>query len=273
MSLMPYKVADLAEWKQAARAGRAPQGVLLQKELETQVRAVDPERRQIRFRITTGAPDRMRDVIDPKGWDLRNYLKNPVVLFAHNYEGLPVARAVEVTADAGGLSALAEFATKEVYPFADHVYQLIKGGFLQAVSVGFKPIKHVYNEARGGVDFLQQELLEFSVVPIPANPAALVEAKRVGGDGRDIVILDDDEDTGLSVADVRAAIREVVPGLVHAAMARARDDHQRIDIDIVDDDFDPLRNPADARLLAEACKAAIPQLIRAEANRLRGRID
>lgn len=70
------------------------------------------------------------------------------------------------------MSSVAEFATKEQYAFADTVYQLIRGGFLNAARVGFLPQRHAYNEARGG-DSLEQELLEYSVVPIPANAEAL----------------------------------------------------------------------------------------------------
>jgi hypothetical protein len=65
------------------------------------------------------------------------------------------------------------------------VFKAIKGGFLSAVSVGFAPIKYAFSEEQGrsfGIDFLQQELLEFSVCPVPANPEALIEARSAGID-------------------------------------------------------------------------------------------
>jgi len=53
---------------------------------------------------------------------------------------------------------------------------------LNATSVGFKPKEWVFNEDRKGVDFKTQELLEFSVVPVPSNPEALIEARSAGID-------------------------------------------------------------------------------------------
>jgi hypothetical protein len=58
-------------------------------------------------------------------------------------------------------------------------------GFLSATSVGFMPTKYAFvddPERRWGIDFLEQELLEFSCVPVPANPEALIDAKAAGID-------------------------------------------------------------------------------------------
>ena len=66
---------------------------------------------------------------------------------------------------------------------AESIYRLAQGGFLAATSVGFRPLKWEYTSdlARGaddwfpGIDFEQQELVEFSIVTVPANPEALIE--------------------------------------------------------------------------------------------------
>jgi hypothetical protein len=70
-------------------------------------------------------------------------------------------------------------------PVAECTLQLLRGGFLSAVSVGFIPMKYAFSEEDGrtwGIDFLEQELLEFSVCPIPANPEALSEGRSAGID-------------------------------------------------------------------------------------------
>lgn len=162
---------------QALKAGHA-----LRKEYIAEVKALDDAARTVSFRITTGEVDRDHDIINPAGWDLKNYLRNPVVMFAHDYSNLPVAKALNITSDGQGLVALAEFAGPEVYPFADTVFKMVKGGFLNATSVGFRPEAWTYNETRSGIDFASQELLEFSIVPVPANPGALVEARSAGID-------------------------------------------------------------------------------------------
>lgn len=136
--------------------------------------------RQVRFVISTGAVDRDRDVISQSGWQLDNYRKNPVVLWAHASYEPPIAKAVELGILGDQLTAVAEFASADVYPFADTVYQLVSGGFLRATSVGFRPQEMSYDSDRGGYNFLRCELLEFSVCCVPANPACLLDAKAKG---------------------------------------------------------------------------------------------
>jgi len=135
-----------------------------------------PDSRTIKFLISTDAVDRDGDSIDPKGWDVASYKKNPIVLWSHDYSGLPVAKAISMEQTKNGLAATAEFPAKGIHPFADTVYELLKGGFLGATSVGFKPIKHEKaTDREKGMNYFAQELLEFSIVPIPANPEALVQ--------------------------------------------------------------------------------------------------
>jgi HK97 family phage prohead protease len=170
----PQDLVNLCDWKQTAETGEASSTVLLRKQFVTEVEAL--EDRSIKFIITTGSADRENDVIDPSGWDVSNYLKNPVVLFAHDYGSLPVARTTELVQHGDKLIAIAEFASAELNPMAEQVFNMLKQGFLKGASVGFRPTSFEYNDERGGVDFTGQELLEFSVVPVPANAQALMAA-------------------------------------------------------------------------------------------------
>lgn len=165
----------------AAAKGGDGSGLLVRKAV---IPEVEPgEGRVVRFVISTGDVDRDGDTIDPKGWDLRPYLKNPVVLWAHDYRSLPVGKAVSVAVSDGKLVSECEFADHE---FAETVYQMVRRGFLRATSVGFRPTKYVINEQRHGLDFAEQELMEYSIVPVPSNPEALVDdltaAKAAGLD-------------------------------------------------------------------------------------------
>jgi len=169
------ELVDTTAWRTTASAGDASSDVLLRKEFVSEVEAGEDDR-TIKFVISTGDPDREKDIISPDGWNTSNYLKNPVVLFAHDYGSLPVARATNVKLENGNLVAEAEFADAALNPMAEQVYQMLREGFLRGASVGFRPLDFTYNEQRGGVDFTQQELLEFSVVPVPANPGALMSA-------------------------------------------------------------------------------------------------
>jgi uncharacterized protein len=133
--------------------------------------------RRLKFVISDGGVDRDNDTIDAAGWDLASYRENPVMLWAHDHTALPIARAVSIGVEGSRLVAMAEFATHD---FAETVYQLYRGGFLRATSVGFRPLDYVRNAERGGIDFKRQELLEFSAVPVPANARALVQAAASG---------------------------------------------------------------------------------------------
>ena len=130
------------------------------------------------FVISTDDVDRHGDVIVSQGWRLESYRRKPVFLWAHDYARPVIGRAVDVRAEAHRLIAQVEFAPTD---FAQEVAKLYRSGFQRGVSVGFKPLR--YEERRHektgaflGIRFLEQELLETSAVPVPANRDALRRA-------------------------------------------------------------------------------------------------
>lgn len=184
----PGRVAtSLDDWRRKAAAGEASSGVLLRKAFPAQVKAVDPaeaegQERVVEIVMGTSAEDRSHDVIETAGYELGNYLKNPVVLWAHDYFMPPIGKALSVSIEAERLVARDLFAPADVHPFGDTVYRLLKGGFLNAASVGIDPIEWFFDEKNGGIRFKRQELLEHSIVPVPCNPEALQRAKTAGID-------------------------------------------------------------------------------------------
>jgi HK97 family phage prohead protease len=185
-----YPHMTLAAFHEVIRSGEQPGDVMLHKAgvIAPVERAPDGDdgSRVRRFAITSERVDRESDTIALDGWSLTEYQRNPVVLWAHDYRSLPVARsarlAVEARADARLMMSDDVFPAEGVYPFADTVLALIDGGFLNATSVGFRPLRWSFNEERFGVDFIEQEMLEHSIVPIPANPDALLQARSAGVD-------------------------------------------------------------------------------------------
>lgn len=141
-------------------------------------------KRQIRVTAASGKADRSGDIVSVKGIDLDNFRKNPIILWSHDHYGLPIAKAVEMSVESGKLVMLLEFATKEMYEFADTVYKLVKGGFLKGVSIGARVLEAewIVNEDEEiiGRKFNRLELLELSVVPIPADSKALITAVKSG---------------------------------------------------------------------------------------------
>lgn len=152
---------------------------------DTVVIKAEGDSRTITFTISTASVDRMGDTIRVDGWKLDAFRKNPVVLWAHDAGSLPVAKAPKVWVEDGKLKAEAEFTPAGMARFNDTVFEMYQQGFLSATSVGFNPLKYAFTDdpqRRYGIDFLEQELLEFSAVPVPANPEALIEGKAVGID-------------------------------------------------------------------------------------------
>ena len=113
---------------------------------------------------------------------LYNYNKNPVVLWAHQYDSPPIGKALSINLKGKKTIARVLFADAETYEFADTIYRLAKGGFLNTVSVGFIPME--WEDGDGEKvprrTYTKQELLEFSIVPVPSNPEALVSAREAG---------------------------------------------------------------------------------------------
>lgn len=172
---------ELDAWREDARQQKARADVALRKSFAGVFKAEgEGATAPIRIRITTTQRDRSRDTVNPSGWILDNYVKNPVVLWAHDYRAFPIAKDTGLTIDANGLIGTPQFATADENPWAPYCERLIRGGYLNAASVGFAPLKWMYNEEERGIDFEEQELLEYSIVPVPDNPGALVEAKRAG---------------------------------------------------------------------------------------------
>lgn len=120
--------------------------------------------------ISTADVDRAGEVIDQNGWDLDFYRKNPVVLWAHDYSSLPIGVTEEIEVKDGQLVARGRFAPEEANPLAQHVRRLYDLKIVRAASVGFIPREFDPNNAS---IITKAELLEFSLVPVPANPNAL----------------------------------------------------------------------------------------------------
>lgn len=165
------------------------------------------EDRRIRFTITTADPDRERDIVDASGVDMDAFMRNPVVLFAHDYKSLPVARAIQLERQADRIVATTEFATADLNPIAEQVYRMVKGGFLRGASIGFRPLEWNYDEERRGVNFHKVELLEFSIVPVPANAMALIAASAAG---IDVMVLKDWAERTLDAIE-RAPMPDTMP--------------------------------------------------------------
>lgn len=153
----------------------------------SELRAVEGEPEVYEFIASDETVDRYGDIVRVDGWDLKAYKANPIVLFGHQHSN-PVGIAVKTWIDKElkALMIRIKLADEGTSPFIDSLRKLVKQRIVRAVSVGFRTTK-APNEIKDpdtnrwtGYEFVGQELLENSLVTVPANPSALGTAKSLG---------------------------------------------------------------------------------------------
>jgi len=148
---------------------------LVFKEFETEVKTTE-EDRVLEFVASSPKVDRDNEVIESGAFDLKNFRKNPCVLWSHIYSQPPIARSKKTWTDEDGkLRFKPEFPEEGDYPFADTIYKLAKAGFIKMCSVGFIPISFRYGEGTNEPyrTYEKVELLEISLASVGTNPEAL----------------------------------------------------------------------------------------------------
>lgn len=130
---------------------------------------------EVEFVVSTNAWDAHGERINVDGIDIKDFKKNPVVLWGHDGFNLPIAKATKVWKEGGKLMAKAQFYMKD--EFAAKVYNYILDGYLNAVSIGGM----VQEWGSDGLTITKMMMKEFSVVSIPANQEALVASKSFDG--------------------------------------------------------------------------------------------
>jgi len=156
------------------------------------------------FVASTNHVDRAGDIVE-QNWDMKSFRKNPVFLYGHSYSDLPVGKIIKLWTEKVESKAAkspgsrrtmirVKFVPSEIHPFAETVRRLYDGGFLKAVSVGFRPLERgeVSAEERNalgmgqyGQRFTKSELLEVSAVTVPMNAEALSTGVKRGWYGDD----------------------------------------------------------------------------------------
>jgi len=139
-----------------------------------ETKAAEDGQRVYTFRATSEAVDRQGEVVSADGWEFGSFESNPVILDSHDYSGIDaiVGKALPPLRRMGD--------TWEVdvvfsgTPKGQLAQTLVDEGSLRAVSVGFRSLQRVGGSRDGApLTHTKQELLEISVVPIPANPEAV----------------------------------------------------------------------------------------------------
>lgn len=160
------------------------------------------EDRTATFIASDNSIDRYGDVVEAKGWDVTAFKKNPQFLFGHKSHALPIGKVLKTWVSGNQFKAKVSFLPKGLDDFADKCFELLVQNYLNAVSVGFLPIKRepIYDDDGRwkGTHFIEQELLELSLVPIPANSNAVQVARSLNLSSKDFDLLFDRDSAELS---------------------------------------------------------------------------
>lgn len=174
----------------------------------------------LRFVASSTGVNRYGFSLRNEGWQLDNFLTNPVFLWMHDPTMPPIGRA-PAKRENGELACYTDFDRDD--PFAASVESKYRRGFLSAVSVGWDfinadgtPIDDWWRLSNERVrNEVFYDLTEISAVPVPGDPRALQQQKRsLSLLGKHMVELLDEQEFGTATAgDIRDAVRAELAAL------------------------------------------------------------
>lgn len=248
------------------------------------IKAVDRTKREIEFVASRQEVDRDGEVMLARGIDTQAFMKNPVLLLDHDRFrrfGRVDSLRVSTVDGAEALIGRASIVPPGVSAEADQAYAELLHGALNGVSIGFRPLEidpTPILPGQRGQTFRRAELLEISLVTLPACPSCVVTAKRFGrataADDEIVLLLDEPDEIVVDREEVGRLVRSFVATEVPRQVRRHLDAalEQGEPVLMIEDDDGPTVafDPADLRsALAEVVGASVTRAIGA----LKGRVD
>jgi HK97 family phage major capsid protein/HK97 family phage prohead protease len=146
-----------------------------------EIKSIDEEKREIEGIATTPTPDRVGDIVEPKGAEF----KLPVPFLWQHRSSEPIGHVVSATVGKDGIRVRVKLAKTDVpgklKDRLDEAWQSIKLGLVRGLSIGFKGVETSFIEESRGIRFLKWVWLELSAVTIPANEEASITAIKSAG--------------------------------------------------------------------------------------------
>jgi HK97 family phage major capsid protein/HK97 family phage prohead protease len=234
----------------------------------------------LEFVLSDATVDSYGDIVDPNGWELSRFRKNPIALFGHS-SSHPIGTWADVRVEAGKLKGRLIFAKEGTSARIDELRRLVEQKILRAVSVGFRPIEAEPMDPQkpwGPQKYKRQELLETSLVSVPANPAALSLAKSLNissdtlqlafgeqaEDGPNVVRRGQNGKHAVKTLPLRTSKMKTLSQRIEDAQADLVRDKDALTAHVAEDDADPIvTEELSARI--EEREKALTALQRAEA--------
>lgn len=155
---------------------------LIKKQLLFSAKDIDEEQHIIRGVFSTAGEDRHGEIVDQNGWQLKEYMDNPVILFAHDHYTPAVGSAIELDKDgSGNLAGAIKFAV-DTSELAMTLWKLYSQKVMRAFSVGFMNTKMEIDPQDDTIILRENVLFEISCVNVPANAMALAKSMGIDTD-------------------------------------------------------------------------------------------
>ncbi len=142
------------------------------------IKSVDAEQRVITGIATSPTPDRMNDVVEPRG----AIFKLPIPLLWQHDSRQPIGEVISARVTDKGIEIAARIATisepGKLKDRLDEAWQSLKGGLVRGLSIGFRALKEAYDKEANGFIFLEWEWLELSAVTVPANSDCSIQTLK-----------------------------------------------------------------------------------------------
>ena len=179
-------VADLIEWyrKNIDEEGNVKTEIVIFQDAILKV----ADDGSIPWVMSDYSVDRDLERMDPAGWDLKNFKKNPIVLWSHEWYTPAIGKVESPRVKDGQLVGRVRFSSKEVDPFAAMIEGKVREGIISTGSVGFISRKIEILDDPAATETLihrKQELYEFSIVNIPSNVNATASRSANPGEGKE----------------------------------------------------------------------------------------
>ena len=163
-------------WRRAKR--KKDTGIMMNRAYSMlEIKTINEDRRTIRGIATTPTPDRLGDIVEPLGVKY----KNPLPLLLYHQHDKPVGQVrLDTPTDKGITFEAIIPKIEDAGPLRDRVeeaWQSIKAGLLAGLSIGFKTIEKAFMK-EGGIRFIKSEVLELSLVCVPANSECSIQVIR-----------------------------------------------------------------------------------------------
>ena len=203
------------------------------KRFHCQIKAEDNSKRIIRGFANTRFKDRVNDIVDPNAFveAMAIFMTNPIVLLQHQCD-CPIGQITAYQINSDGLYVTAKIA--EGIEDADETWALIEQGVLRALSIGFYPIEWDYDSELDASVITKLELVEISIVSIPANRESLFSVAKAFKDGTDLILIPDK--SNIAVIEIKKHLAYLKA--IYATLPKER----KIEVDLLRIQFETIYN-------------------------------